>query len=274
MESNLRASKASDMLLSPRSWRVVGASVAGTRHLKRQSDCEDTFGFEQVPGGILLLAVADGAGSAAKAKEGARCAVQAALTFSRQAVTQDLLNSDSSVYLDILKQALRAARQAIEALVSDNSSLRDFATTLLFALVTPDWLGALQIGDGAIVIMQENASFQTLTKPDSQEYINECNYLTDLNYEVEAQYAVLPVQGIEGIAIFTDGLQQLALENVTNIAYVPFFTPFFVFVAEEGKNEVELESELQGFLTSERVCERTDDDKTLVLAISQSRVAQ
>ena len=70
------------------------------------------------------------------------------------------------------------------------------------------------------------------------------------------------------VATFTDGIQRLALNLVTNTPHEPFFAPFFNGMA---KATVEQEDQLQGllvkFLGSQAVNERTDDDKTLALAL-------
>ena len=253
---------------TPFTWRIVGACVTGTRHLRSEECCEDVLGQDQLPDGTLLLAVADGAGSATRGKEGADCVIQEALIWARTSIMSNHKLTDESFYLTVLENILYAARQAIEARARGGASLHDFATTLLCTLVTPQWLAVVQVGDGAIVVQHVDGTIQTLTRPDHGEYINECSFITDDDYQEHAQYVILPLENIRGIAMFTDGLQMLALELATNIAYSPFFTPLFSFASQKGADEAELSRELQDFLASERVCERTDDDKTLVLAVS------
>jgi hypothetical protein len=65
--------------------------------------------------------------------------------------------------------------------------------------------------------------------------------------------------------VLSDGLLRLALRLPSGEPYPPFFQPLFGFAAaalpEDQANE-----QLSAFLNSKRVCDRTDDDKTLVLA--------
>jgi hypothetical protein len=49
------------------------------------------------------------------------------------------------------------------------------------------------------------------------------------------------------------------------VAHAPFFAPLFKFIAEAKDLDV-ANQELTGFLRSPRVCDRTDDDLTLLLA--------
>ena len=55
-------------------WKIIGASVAGTSHLKQGKTCDDAHAHWQDEDGSLLLVVADGAGSARYAEKGARVA--------------------------------------------------------------------------------------------------------------------------------------------------------------------------------------------------------
>jgi hypothetical protein len=71
---------------------------------------------------------------------------------------------------------------------------------------------------------------------------------------------------ISAIGMMTDGLIRLALDLAENEPYAPFFDPLLQFAAQV--EDVELAADdLSNFLASERVCERTDDDKTLVLVV-------
>src|SRR4051812_35146709 len=51
-------------------WSVLGESVAGTSHTARNLPCQDAFRFRRI-GDWLVVAVADGAGSASHADLGA-----------------------------------------------------------------------------------------------------------------------------------------------------------------------------------------------------------
>jgi hypothetical protein len=67
------------------------------------------------------------------------------------------------------------------------------------------------------------------------------------------------------VALSTDGLLRLALKLPGGEPHAPFFAPLFNFVSAND-DAVQAQQRLAEFLNSERVCARTDDDKTLVLA--------
>ena len=57
----------------------------------------------------------------------------------------------------------------------------------------------------------------------------------------------------------------LALQMPQGTAHTPFFAPLFKFIAEAKDLDL-AHQELEGFLRSPRVSDRTDDDLTLLLA--------
>ena len=81
------------------------------------------------------------------------------------------------------------------------------------------------------------------------------------------------------LALFTDGLQRLALHFETRTAYKPFFGPMFAPLQAESEGHLTgLSNSLSVFLNSQAVNSRTEDDKTLILAskhlTSQKRTSE
>ncbi len=148
-------------------------------------------------------------------------------------------------------------------LKSAKLALSEFATTFQFSIITSKWIAVAQVGDGAVVIQHTNGEIEALTWPDHGDYINQTSFITDSDYLDRAQYAVIPCSEIQGVALLTDGLERLALEFATKKPYEPFFTPMFRFAADISSTEEKLEA----YLGSAPICERTNDDKTLVLAV-------
>jgi len=74
---------------------------------------------------------------------------------------------------------------------------------------------------------------------------------------------------VSDIALFTDGIERLALNFENQTPHLPFFLPLFQAVRSsvDGDN---LEADLGHFLQSESVKNRSDDDKTLILATQLS----
>ncbi len=320
-------------------WRVLGASVVGTSHRKKGLGCDDDHSYRFLDNGIVLLATADGAGSASYAAKGASYAVQASCNVAQHLFAQQTEPANKEEWHTVLSTVLQTVRVGLEKLVSSEIdphinalneslasnlklendgqqppivnaegevtgvgdtvgaalsfnvvkdaaregqsvlkpvklSLRDFATTLQLVIITSQWIAVAQVGDGAVVIQHANGEVETLTWPDHGEYINQASFITDSDYLAQAQYAAVPCSEIQGVALFTDGLERLALEFAAKKPYEPFFAPMFRFAANSDATQEELQQELAVYLESERICERTSDDKTLVLAVPLRREAE
>jgi hypothetical protein len=143
--------------------------------------------------------------------------------------------------------------------------IREFACTLLGAVLTRDRALFLQIGDGAIVIGMGH--YRPVFWPQGGEYPNETWFVTDPNAAARLECAALAEPIVE-IALLTDGLQPLALHYQSRQAHAPFFRPCFNACATTPKPAAErcLTDALAPFSGQPSINQRTHDDKTLILA--------
>lgn len=246
-------------------WRVVAASVCGTSHIRNQQLCQDAHHWQILPGNVLVIAAADGAGSASQGKIGAMVAVETAIeNLALQEITRESL-ADDAIVQSLLHDALLAAKKAVddEALACSKQS-QDLATTLIIMVATPEIVGVVQIGDGLAVAKDHQGNLLALTIPDNGEHINETTFLTSPDALNTAQMRIWR-ESIVNIGVLTDGLQMLALNMVIGEPHKPFFFPLFDFV-ENAEDQTLAHEQLVRFLGSERITQRTDDDLTLILA--------
>jgi len=99
-------------------WRAIGVSARGSSHIKMGLPCQDAHLWTVAPGNVLLLSVADGAGSASLSQIGSQIAVrtaieQATMEMHRLNATPALLGDDE-VWTSILFHAVDVAREAVE----------------------------------------------------------------------------------------------------------------------------------------------------------------
>ena len=252
-------------------WQVVAASVMGTSHSKRSQPCQDAHCWRLLPNGVLVAAVADGAGSATLAEVGAKIAVETVVeTICRQS---KMLPGDDAQWQVFLTAALQVARAAVEAEAATREvQARDLACTLIAVVATPELIAVAQIGDGAAVAGDNQGCAIALTIPPCGEYINETIFLISPNALETAQFHVRR-EKMAHLAVFSDGLQMLALKIPEGTPHGPFFAPLFRFSAQV-QDESDAQQQLESFLRSPRVCDRTDDDLTLLLASCLSSEVQ
>jgi serine/threonine protein phosphatase PrpC len=252
------------MMTSP-TWRVVGASVQGTSHQAKDVPCQDAHIYDILPTGEVLIAVADGAGSAARSQEGADLAVKQAVAAVRDHLSQQP-PADTAQWQLLMQQVFQHARQTLlEHAVEEDDSVRSFATTLMCAVLSHTTLVVGQLGDGVVVAEQEDGTLVTIIQPQRGEYANETSFLTQTDALDRVEVAVY-TEAVQSLAVTTDGLLRLAVQLPDHTPSPRFFQPLLEFVVEAADDE-HARHELAAFLDSERVGKRTDDDKTLVLAV-------
>lgn len=249
--------------MSSAAWRCIGASVMGVSHQRDGKPCQDYWRHCHLPTGEFVVAVADGAGSARMAQAGAQLVVEGALA-AVQAFRQRYQPASRKAWRDLIAYAFGAAQQTVAQQAAQTGyTTRDYSATLALALVTPELVVCGLIGDCAMVLATDQGELRSLCPPQRGAYANTTYFATH-----QPHHERLDLQLWEGrvrrLALFSDGLLSLAMNIEENRPYAPFFTPLFAF-ADEATDSVEAAQALAGFLASERVNQRTHDDKTLVL---------
>jgi hypothetical protein len=259
---------ASPAAATSRTWLAAGAAVPGVSHLRLGLPCQDAQAFTIEQDGTLLIAVSDGAGSAERSDQGAQAAVDSALR-AMQSALEDGLPADGQEIL--LRDVFAAARASVLWLAEEDwdgdqaLGPRAYACTLTCAIVAADWLAVGQVGDGAVVALDEGDTLFAVTRVQRGEYANETHFLVQEDALEQLTIGVVE-QSVRGIAVMSDGLIRLALKMTTQEPHAPFFQPLFRFV-ESIHDPEQASMQLANFLSSERVNARTDDDKSLVLAV-------
>ena len=254
-------------LASGSPWRVAAAAVSGESHQRAGTPCQDAIGLQALENGLLLAVVADGAGSAVYAEEGAHIAASVALK-NLAAALADAQPEDSAGWKMVIEDAFAQARLAL-ACVADQlaAPLADFAATLTCAVAAPGWLAWGHLGDGALVCGPSADALLTITRPQRGEYANETCFLSQENALERVEVRVLDFH-INALALMSDGLLRLGFSLPSLTPHLPFFKPLFDFT-QTAENPEAAGEQLAAFLASERANARTDDDKSLILAVRQ-----
>lgn len=250
-------------------WRAVAASVRGPSHAKTQTPCQDSHRLEILSqhGAVMVLMASDGAGSASRSEEGAARACHEMLEnirlFLEDGRTVKEVTRETA--LEWIENAAGAVERAAER---EGMPVREFACTLLTAVVSEEHAVFLQIGDGAIVFWgQDNDDWCIASWPQHGEYINSTRFLTEHPSREAFEFASISMPVYE-VAVFTDGIESLVLHYASRTVHRPFFDEMFpaVRAAECPGFNAELSGELARYLASPPITERSDDDVTLLMA--------
>jgi hypothetical protein len=260
------------------SWKAIARSTVGTSHIKQQMPCQD-YGGCKILNNVIIGAVADGAGSAKYADIGAKLAVETVLEYLAGVEewlqkrkhfwesTQEPLSESEAI--KFFTKTLNKVVTALSAQAQRGGySIDDLACTLLVVIATPEWVAAMQIGDGFIVVRPQQEDHILLFPPDKGEYINETTFVTSANALDGMKVGVRSLKP-EFICASTDGLERVAIRMSDNTPFTPFFQPLQEYLQESSHPEQEDEY-LMSFLDSDRLNARTDDDKTLLLCLYDS----
>jgi len=248
-------------------WKAIGQSVVGTSHTQVNKTCEDAVRYTIVstPTGedVLVCCASDGAGSATHAAEASSYITTAAASVlsdciknSRDITEATLQEMFEGLYDELVKKASAAAVE-----------LNEFSCTLLGCVIYNDKAVFFQTGDGAIIRDDGNGNYVTVWWPQNGEYNNTTSFFID-----DAGFGhikrVVVNQVINEVGLFTDGLQLLALNNESLTVHQPFFTGMYRWLrmAKTGDDVAVLNRKLKEYLGSDTINNRTDDDKTLLLA--------
>lgn len=250
-------------------WQAAGISVQGISHLKNRVPCQDAHIWRKVSGEAIVLAVADGAGSAPLSQVGAARAAVAAVDWVDE-LLKEAWPANKAEWRQLLAASLQTAHESVRASAERRKvPARELATTLIVAVATPGLAAAIQVGDGACVVVSDTGEVIALTAPHHSEFVNETIFFTSPDYLDVAQFG-LCARRISGIAALSDGLQLLALKMPEAEPHAAFFRPLLRLVAD-APNTQAAEDALRAFLRSERITQRADDDLTLVLATLNER---
>ena len=245
-------------------WKYASASVVGTSHLSSPDPiCQDANRCTYIPDAhALICVVSDGAGSAPCSAEGSQLACEIVVREASYAPASELCKKSFAL------ATLTTVREELLLKSEESGSrLKDFACTLLVAILKGDSTAFWQIGDGAICFrLSGEDSFHYAFWPTKGEYANITEFVTDDNALDELQFDDAPLPIID-LALFSDGLERLALDFALGEVHARFLTPLFPYLRKGNPGHLEdISSQMRDFLGSERVNNHTDDDKTLILA--------
>ncbi|MCK9580288.1 MAG: protein phosphatase 2C domain-containing protein [Methanoregula sp.] len=248
-------------------WKTASASVTGKAHTCRSENGQDfcKAGSVRIADDDFFIGIAaDGAGSTTDGGPGAMITCRTL----HDRITQTIRGAtDLSVISDdMVKNWVTAARDAVAAEAQGSGkSLREYACTVLGAVASGGRAVFFQIGDGAIVT-GSGADYQTVFWPEQGEYANTTYFITDEQYL--ANLKICHAESPDEIALFTDGLQNLVLSFATKKAHAGFFAPLFSALKKNPEDGIgALSAQLGPFLLRDDISARSDDDKTLVLAV-------
>ena len=263
-------------------WLVVGGKVAGDAHIKNGIACQDAFHIKRAPGGFLVVAVADGVGSAADAGEGASYAAEyvaeaAVDLLAPRRENRRRANTSNTKALSIpslLGLFLRTSR-AIP--VPKGGRKSDYSTTLALAIVGPKFAAFALVGDCVAAVRFQGEAQDTIAIwPERGRFAGETFTMASDRLKSHI-WARIENRDVEQFAVFTDGISKFVLDGIRREVRPGFLEHYFNEIKQLASHgsargsaqewEHRLGKRLEETLQHPSIGERCDDDRTLVIAI-------
>lgn len=242
-------------------WRWAAASEIGTSHIRNGDRLQDAYAVSVVRSNCIVAIVSDGAGSAEFGAYGAWLVCRTLTTLIR-----DWFCDNSEMPSEeLISDWVGEVRGRIAAIAKQRKSIpRQFASTLAAVVSTPDETLTIYVGDSAVV-GRRGEEWDVLCWPQNGEYASTTYFVTD-DPEPRLNIARCACE-YDAFALFSDGIGDLALSHSDQAAAPQFFDPMMrpVDNAANIGRLPELSAKLGAYLAGSAICERTDDDKTLIL---------
>ena len=239
-------------------WKVIGASVPGSAHLRAGKGCDDAS--QWVAGSqVMCLTVADGAGSRPLSSRGSRIAVDTVAELAAALQRGEAAETDPRAWLTAV--FVEVHRRIAEAAAGREHDRHDYATTLAIAVLMGDVIAIGQVGD-TIAVVGGPGGYVSIAPAPQFEYANETVFVTQSDFAGHLRLETVPADGVDEVYLSTDGLRYKILDDLaTSVPYDPFFADLggFARTAEAGSPAIER------FLTT--VDDQTGDDLSLVVAV-------
>jgi hypothetical protein len=209
----------------------------------------------------LLAIVSDGAGSASFGGQGAALVCR---TIIHQARVHFRENAALPTECDVWTWIDNVRDRISLAAMHRNVERREFASTLVAVLGADNGSLILHVGDGAAVL-KIGDEWVSPSWPESGVYASTTFFVTD---DPAPRLRVTRTEATQFIAVFSDGLERLVLDFAKKRPHAPFFESMIRPVERSGLTGIDkkLTSALRLYLDTPAVNERTDDDKSLILA--------
>lgn len=255
------------MLINGRSdWTWSGASVRGTSHCKTGDPKQDSAAvaeYSSAEGAVIVVVVCDGAGSAAHSDIGARVACHCAHSLVKEHLAG--IRSIAAIDRVLAGKWLSTIRQKIaDKAHTLGTPTRELATTISIVIAGRESTVLIMVGDSPCVVHDCGAWVAPIW-PMGGEHANQTYFVT----QNPITYCELNVdRRMDKVAVFTDGIEKLVMKNNGRQVFQPFFDALFRSFPCGGKGgrDRPYSTSICDFLTSERVNNLTDDDKTLIIA--------
>jgi len=255
-------------------WIITGGSVIGTSHSSQGEEKQDSVSVVDDQKGNVSFCLSDGAGSSKYSELSSNITAKFMADALAKLPGMIEKKGTGSWINDYIIQCIIDLRSTLYEEFS-TYDLRDYHCTLVSGILFKDTCLVAHIGDGAVLsgtsVVEDKCSVFNeklhLSEPENGEYKNETFFLTEPNWLKHLRIKVIP--NVSWLIAGTDGgIDLLSLGDRLNDDLVSEFLVDLINCSPANLNQ-----QINDMMSSTKADERTNDDKSLVIIISEE-VAQ
>ncbi|MFW2148407.1 PP2C family serine/threonine-protein phosphatase [Acinetobacter sp. TY1] len=273
-------------------YKIIAASRRGRSHEHNGSFRDDHFEYkilEHDPS-LVLLSVADGAGSAKYSREGSRLAAEQSINFlshklvaiqafqdlekyvfdepHTSEINKSIVENWNTAAIQLFREATDHAMEKIRQKVENTqSSFRDFATTLQIVIVKhvqdKRFISSFWVGDGAVAVYNQE-KIRLLGQTDGGDYVGQTVFLSP-NLEPFHQYVSITIASAQDwLFLMSDGISDPYFETDSELSSLDSWTQFY------NEYKEVLNSDIDGSDLNEKIHffkKGHHDDRTLLVLL-------
>ncbi|WP_087542872.1 PP2C family serine/threonine-protein phosphatase [Acinetobacter sp. WCHA29] len=273
-------------------YKIIAASRRGRSHEHNGSFRDDHFEYkilEHDPS-LVILSVADGAGSAKYSREGSRLATEQSINFlshklaeiqafqdlekyvfeesHTSEINKSIVENWNTASIQLFREATDYAMEKIRQKIENTqSSFRDFATTLQIVIVKhvqdKRFVSSFWVGDGAVAVYNQE-KVRLLGQTDGGDYVGQTVFLSP-NLEPFHQYVSITIASVhDWLFLMSDGISDPYFETDSELSSLDNWTQFYNEYKEVLNNDIdgaELNEKIHFFKKGHH------DDRTLLVLL-------
>ena len=240
-------------------WKAAQLAVQGEGHCTSGTPCQDKTYVLKAEDAIVV-ALADGAGSAKHSEIGAECVTQ---TVCRLLMENFDRYFETEYAASVATELLTKLQEELSLVASNGGyEFRDMASTLLAVAVKDERFMTMHIGDGVIGGLKGDRLL-VMSLPDNGEFINVTTFVTSPDAISHLRLDKGELEDISAFILMSDGTAEGMYQRGTQ-SLIPAFER--LIHATKIMPSVEVEEQLRENMR-DTLCKVTMDDCSLILLV-------
>lgn len=173
----------------------------GLGHLREGTPVQDRTKYLS-RGGVQVLCLADGAGSAAYSEFGAQAVVDEGCVTLVEQFDEFASSSDGAkVKVELIDRLLAKLEDVAER---RGAEIQDLASTFLCVAVSDDKFLGAHVGDGVVGYLKDG-ELRVISAPDNNEFVNQTTFVTSRRAAETTRLFRGTLTGVAGFILMSDG---------------------------------------------------------------------